>query len=124
MNIVSLEHIEKSFIAGPVLNGVSLYIGEGAKIGVIGSNGSGKSTLLKIIAGVMKPDRGNVVRAAGAQIAYLAQQPEFPEGLSVLDAVFFHITNRTDEQEYEAKAILSKLGVTDFDAKTDRLSGG
>ena len=124
MNILSLEHISKSFIGGPVLSNVSLYIPEGARIGVIGVNGTGKSTLLKIMAGVLTPDSGSVTRAGGAQISYLPQQPEFPEGLSVLDAVFYHITNRTDEKEYEAKAILDKLGVGNFEEKVDHLSGG
>lgn len=124
MNILSLEHISKSFIGGPVLSDVSLYIPEGARIGVIGVNGTGKSTLLKIMAGMLTPDSGSVTLSNGMQLSYLPQQPEFPEGFSVLDAVFYHITNRSDEKEYEAKAILNKLGVTDFDAPVDHLSGG
>lgn len=124
MNIISLEHIGKSFIGGKVLDDVSLYVGEGARIGVIGPNGSGKSTLLKIMAGVLEPDSGTVTLSGGKQLSYLPQQPEFPQGLSVLDAVFYHITNRTDEREYEARSILSRLGVSDFDACVDHLSGG
>lgn len=124
MNIISLEHISKSFIGGNVLDDVSLFVPEGARIGVIGVNGTGKSTLLKIMAGVLTPDGGSVTLPGGAQLSYLPQQPEFPEGLTVLDAVFYHITNRSDEKEYEAKAILGKLGVTDFDALVDHLSGG
>ena len=124
MNIISLEHIGKSFIGGKVLDDVSLFVPEGARIGVIGVNGTGKSTLLKIMAGVLTPDTGSVTLPGGAQLSYLPQQPEFPEGLTVLDAVFYHITNRSDEKEYEAKAILGKLGVSDFGALVDHLSGG
>ena len=124
MNIISLEHIGKSYIGGKVLDDVSLFVPEGARIGVIGVNGTGKSTLLKIMAGVLTPDTGSVTLSGGAQLSYLPQQPEFPEGLTVLDAVFYHITNRTDEKEYEAKSILNRLGVADFDAAADHLSGG
>ena len=124
MNIISLEHISKSFIGGKVLDDVSLFVPEGARIGVIGVNGTGKSTLLKIMAGVLTPDGGSVTLSGGAQLSYLPQQPEFPEGLTVLDAVFYHITNRSDEKEYEAKAILGKLGVSDFGALVNHLSGG
>lgn len=124
MNIVSLEHITKSYIDAPVLDDVSLYIGEGMRIGVIGANGAGKSTLLKIAAGALRPDSGNVSTANGAALSYLPQEPDFPAGQTVLEAVFYHMSGRTDEQEYEARAMLSKLGIDDVNADVAHLSGG
>ena len=50
MLLLSAEKIEKSYGIKPLLKGVSLYLEQGDKIGVVGSNGMGKSTLLKLIA--------------------------------------------------------------------------
>lgn len=124
MNILSLERITKAFIDAPVLNGVSLYVSSGDRIGIIGANGAGKSTLIKIAAGAMKPDAGEVVTSSGARISYLAQSPEFPAHMTVMEAVFYNITARSDEQEYEARAVLNRLGVTELDGEVNLLSGG
>ena len=50
MNILSVDNIKKTFADTPLLDGVSFYLQENEKVGVIGINGTGKSTLLKIIA--------------------------------------------------------------------------
>lgn len=52
MNLLTMEHIGKSFTDRELLGDISLGINEGERIGVIGINGTGKSTLLKIIAGL------------------------------------------------------------------------
>ncbi len=124
VNILSLEKITKSYIDAPVLDGVSLYVGEGDRIGVIGANGAGKSTLMRIAAGVLKPDAGNVVVSSGARVSYLAQSPEFPEHMTVMEAVFHQLPAHGDEQEYEARAMLTRLGITDTQADVTTLSGG
>ena len=59
----------------------------GAKIGIIGLNGSGKSTLLKIIAGVEKSFKGEVVWAPGYTVGYLAQEPEMDPDKTVIEVV-------------------------------------
>ena len=66
-----------------------IYLGffYGAKIGIIGLNGSGKSTLLKIIAGVEKPTRGEVVWAPGYSVGYLEQEPQLDPSKTVLEVV-------------------------------------
>ena len=69
--LLSAEAITKSYREGNLLDGVSLYLEEGDKAGIIGINGTGKSTLLKIIAGVEQPDSGSVVTASGVRIGYL-----------------------------------------------------
>ncbi|MBR3744402.1 MAG: energy-dependent translational throttle protein EttA [Bacteroidales bacterium] len=70
-----------------ILKDIYLSFFYGAKIGIIGLNGSGKSTLLKIITGVEKSYRGEVVWAPGYSVGYLAQEPEMDPDKTVLEVV-------------------------------------
>ncbi|MBP5504581.1 MAG: energy-dependent translational throttle protein EttA [Bacteroidales bacterium] len=70
-----------------ILKDIYLSFFYGAKIGIIGLNGSGKSTLLKIIAGIEKSIRGEVVWAPGYTVGYLAQEPEMDPEKTVLEVV-------------------------------------
>ncbi|MBX7053408.1 MAG: ABC-F family ATP-binding cassette domain-containing protein [Pyrinomonadaceae bacterium] len=88
MNILSLENVSKNYGFKPLFEGVTLGLEERDKIGIIGANGSGKSTLLKVIAGLEEPDTGRVVRAKGKSVAFLAQNPQFDDGLTVLETIF------------------------------------
>ena len=88
MNIVSLENVSKNYGFKPLFEGVTLGLEEKDKIGIIGANGSGKSTLLKVIAGLEEPDTGRVVRAKGKSLAFLAQNPQFDDSLTVLETIF------------------------------------
>lgn len=70
-----------------IIKDIYLSFFYGAKIGIIGLNGSGKSTLLKIIAGVEKEYRGDVVFSQGYSVGYLEQEPELDESKTVIDIV-------------------------------------
>lgn len=70
-----------------VLKDIYLSFYYGAKIGIIGLNGSGKSSLLKIIAGVLKPDKGDVVFSPGFSVGYLEQEPQLDETKTVRQIV-------------------------------------
>jgi ATP-binding cassette ChvD family protein len=70
-----------------VLKDIYLSFYYGAKIGIIGLNGSGKSSLLKIIAGVLKPDKGEVVFSPGYSVGYLEQEPQLDESKTVRQIV-------------------------------------
>lgn len=87
MNLLAADNISKSFADRTILQNISFSINEGEKIGVIGINGTGKSTLLKIIAGLEKSDQGQLIKARNLRIEYLPQQPEFPAGVNILQAV-------------------------------------
>ncbi|MBW7571376.1 ABC-F family ATP-binding cassette domain-containing protein [Caproiciproducens sp. AGMB10547] len=125
MLLLSAEKIRKSYSEKILLKDVSLGIQEGDKIGIIGVNGTGKSTLLKIIAGQESPDSGTVSKFGGVRVGYLPQNPVFPDGITVLEQVRQGIAQQQREsKEFECKAILTRLGITDFDAPVSRLSGG
>ena len=70
-----------------VLKDIYLSFFYGAKIGIIGLNGSGKSSLLKIIAGIDKDYRGEVVWAPGYSVGYLEQEPSLDPEKTVIEVV-------------------------------------
>ncbi len=70
-----------------ILKDIYLSFFYGAKIGIIGLNGSGKSTLLKIIAGVEKGYKGEVVWAPGYSVGYLEQEPQMDPSKTVIEVV-------------------------------------
>lgn len=88
MNLVTLEHISKQYGDRVLLDGVSLLINSGDKIGLLGRNGSGKSTLLKIIAGVEDADEGNLTIWGKVRVRYLPQEPDLDPEKTVLETVF------------------------------------
>src|SRR5579863_6860122 len=73
MNLISLEKAAKAYAHRRLLDGVSLGVSAGDRIGVVGRNGAGKSTLLALLAGVAEPDEGRVARMAGLRVGYLPQ---------------------------------------------------
>jgi len=87
MTIVSVSELAVKFGAHAVLEGATLAIQQGARIGLVGRNGCGKSTFLKIIAGAEYPDSGEVTVRNGTVIGYLPQAPSFDDTLSVIDCV-------------------------------------
>ena len=129
MNLVTIEHLTKSYTERLLFDDTSFSINEGEKIGLIGVNGTGKSTLLKIVAGLEDTDSGSVVRGRSLYIRYLPQIPEFTEGDTVLESVMRENAGEThysspDEMQATARSMLNKLGITEHDALTSTLSGG
>lgn len=134
MILLNAENLSKGYSDRQLLDGCSLAVNEGDKIGLIGVNGTGKSTLLKIIAGLDFPDSGTVTRAGGVRVAYLPQNPVFSENATVLEQVMKGVAIseelaeeakvRQQVDEYQCKTILTKLGLNDYDQKISLLSGG
>src|SRR5512139_2405815 len=87
MPLLTFDRLELAYGHHPLLDGASLVIEAGERIGLIGRNGTGKSSLLKIIAGTSTPDAGDVWRKPALKLAYVPQEPQFEPGHSVFEAV-------------------------------------
>lgn len=126
MNLLTMEHIIKSYTDRILLNDIGFSISENEKIGVIGINGMGKSTLLKVAAGIEPYDSGKISMRSQVKICYLPQTPVFESGTTVLKAA---VEGNIDELnqwtvEADAKAMLNQLGFTEYDEKIEHMSGG
>lgn len=151
---LDVQNLTKRFGERLLFDHISFSIAEGERVGLIAKNGTGKSTLLNILAGKEGKDEGDITFRNDLRIGYLEQSPTYPEGMTVMEACFYHgdeVTRLIKEYEkcmattgnlgldtllsqmeqlkawdYERKAkeILSKLKINDFDQPIQQLSGG
>ncbi|MFZ3042503.1 MAG: ATP-binding cassette domain-containing protein [Thiobacillus sp.] len=87
MPLLTFDRLELAYGHWPLLDGASLVVEAGERIGLIGRNGTGKSSLLKIIAGINPPDAGDIWRKPALKLAYVPQEPQFEPGHTVFEAV-------------------------------------
>src|ERR1700722_1460973 len=127
MNLISLEKLVKAYAHSRLLDGVSLGVSAGDRIGVVGRNGAGKSTLLALLAGTAVPDEGRGARTAGLRVGYLAQQDRLTGtvGQIVFGAGWRASESAPWEADPRARAIVAELlpGIG-LDAPAGPLSGG
>ncbi len=126
MNLINIEKITKVFAERKVFDQASFSLQEGEKVGVIGINGTGKTTLLKMMAGLEEPDQGTITTANHVVIRYLPQHPEFDPEMSSLECV---LSGNVSEEnrwtiESDAKSMMTRLGIKDFEQPAGQLSGG
>ncbi|MFC3960512.1 ABC-F family ATP-binding cassette domain-containing protein [Nocardia jiangsuensis] len=137
-NLINLEQVSKSFGITPLLDGVSLGVHAGERIGVVGLNGGGKTTLLEVLTGLEPPDAGRVSRVGGLRIAVVTQRGVLPPGATVGSVVLAGIADEAGfahagelaEHEYAAnpriRGVLEGIGIAGLGLETsvDSLSGG
>ncbi len=87
MPVINCQHLEKTFGPKTILSDVTLTIRSGERVGLVGNNGSGKSTLGRILAGEVETESGEISKKRGARVAYLSQEPRFPEGATPRDVI-------------------------------------
>ncbi|MEL6294840.1 MAG: ATP-binding cassette domain-containing protein [Pseudomonadota bacterium] len=74
--LLQVNDIALTFGGAPVFDDLSFVIQPGERIALVGRNGSGKSTLMKVMAGLVEPDRGDIVAGPGVSLGYMEQDPD------------------------------------------------
>lgn len=85
MLLLSCSQLARGFDAGPLFEDLGFELNSGHRVGLVGPNGVGKTTLMRILAGLDRPDVGDVRLHAGARVALLRQQPDFAPGRTLFD---------------------------------------
>lgn len=123
--LLGCEKARVEFPTKTVFEDVSLGLDEGDRIGVVGKNGDGKSTLLSLLAGIIEPDEGRVIRTRGVRVGVLGQA----DALSDDDTVEHAVVGDTPEYEWAGDArvrdIISGLAADiPWQGRVGDLSGG
>ena len=128
VNLINLEQVQKSFGLKTLLDGVSLGVQSGDRIGIVGVNGGGKTTLLEVLTGIEPPDAGRVSRNSDLRMAVVTQRFELDDALTIGQVVFEPLGLNTYEWASNAKVrdVLSGLGIVELGLETPvgEFSGG
>lgn len=120
-NLINLQSVAKGYGSRSVLDGISLGVATGDRIGVVGRNGDGKSTLLRLMAGIEQPDEGVVTRVGGLELVLVAQQDDLLDDASVRDEL---VGGRADHEWAGDRRFRSVLDGLLGGVGIDRLADG
>ena len=127
-NLLNLESVSKFFDIRALLDGVSLGVNAGDRIGIVGRNGGGKSTLIKVMVGIEAPDSGRVSKAGSVNIGILSQTDDLKEDSLVRDVVLGDLATHQWAGNSKVREVLTGLfgGKSEelLDRKISYLSGG
>ena len=127
-NLLNLESVSKFFDIRALLDGVSLGVNAGDRIGIVGRNGGGKSTLIKVMVGIEAPDSGRVSKAGSVNIGILSQTDDLKENSLVRDVVLGDLATHEWAGNSKVREVLTGLfgGISGelLDRKISYLSGG
>jgi ATP-binding cassette subfamily F protein uup len=139
VNYLSAEDLSKSFNDRWLFKDITIGIGQGEKVALVGENGTGKSTLLKILTGQIKSDSGVVSMREGIKFGYLTQQPNVADILTVKEILFddknkvaqavreyedcLHHPEVSAERMQHALEKMEELNAWDYDAKVQEITG-
>lgn len=127
-NLINLEKVSKSFGLQTLLNGVSLGVQSGDRIGIVGVNGGGKTTLLEVLTDIEPPDEGRVSHNSDLRMAVVTQRFELDDALTIAQVIIEPLSLETFEWASNAKVrdVLGGLGIVELglDTPVGSLSGG
>ena len=125
--VLALRRIEKSFEGLKVLEDLTIEVEEGTLTCILGPSGSGKTTLLNIIAGIVKPDAGEMVGFAGRRISYIFQETRLLKWKTVKGNLEFILKDQLPPavRKETISRYLRLVGLEEFqDYYPEKLSGG
>lgn len=150
--LLSANEIRLAYSYQKLLDGVTLAVAAGEKVGLVGRNGCGKTSLLKILTGESQPDSGEISLRRGIRTGYLPQEFELDPGLSVHENIalgatdiveamtryengdgteaelqsFLELLDHTDGWNLDSRilSLSNALGTPPLEAPTGPLSGG
>mgnify|MGYP002652282457 CR=1 FL=1 len=130
-NLIAAERISLALGTSQLLDEVSLGVGTGDRIGIVGRNGGGKTTLLSVLAGNQSVDTGRLTRTGGLAVGLLTQQDGMAADTTVAQAVLGDRAEHEWAGEARVREILDGLlggvslsAVGGHDALVGPLSGG
>ena len=124
-NLVNAERVTLGYGTRTLLDGISLGIGLGDAVGVVGRNGAGKTTLLQVLAGSLVPDSGRVTQTGNLSIGFLHQADDFAADDSVRSLIVDDAPDHVWAANPRTRAIVEHLlSDVDLDAHLVSLSGG
>lgn len=124
-HLLGAENIGIAFGTRTVLEGLSLGVDEGDRIGLVGRNGDGKSTLMRILAGLHEPDTGRVTRRGGVRVGVLDQQDRLDPTHTVRQAVVGDVEDHVWASDPKVRDVLGGLlDGLDLEQTVEGLSGG
>jgi len=127
-NLINLENVSKTWGLKTLLDGVSLGVQSGDRIGIVGVNGGGKTTLLEVLTGIEQPDAGRVSHNSSLRMAVVTQRFELDSTVTIGQAVVEPLGLQVFEWASNAKVreVLQGTGVAELglDTPVGSLSGG
>ena len=139
-NLIEIKSVRHAYQTAsgplPVLDDLNVAVPEGGFVAVVGPSGCGKSTLTRLVAGLMKPDEGEVwlhgerVKGPRSTVGMAFQNPVLLEWRSILKNVMLPLeivstSMSASEQETRARQLLELVGLKGFeDKRPSELSGG
>lgn len=124
-HLLGVENLRIVVGSRTLLDGVTVGIEDGTRVGVLGPNGAGKSTFLRALSGQREIDGGRITRAADTRVAILNQSDNFPPGISVRQAVHGDMPEHVWASNPAVRDIhAGLLADVDLAADVDTLSGG